>query len=120
MTAKIRHILVFALASMVIIACSKDKLDEDSLVCEEPINYEDVRDLITNSCGYSGCHTGLADLKNYNNYAGIESALGSGLFSSRALIARDMPPSYATGVTFLTDEEIDLLRCWEQNDFSEF
>ena len=120
MTTKIKYILLFALASMVIIACSKDKLDEDSLACPDPIDYQDVRVLVSNSCGYSGCHNGIDRGENYNNFAGLESFLISGNFSSRVLSARDMPPSNASGVTFLTDEEIDLLRCWEQNDFSEF
>ena len=118
------------MASTVIISCAKDQLDEDSLVCPDPIIYEDVREVISNSCGYNGCHTGLGDLSNYNNYAGLESALNSSLFSSRVITARDMPPSYAKGddtldppdpdPTSLTQEEIDLLRCWERNGFSEF
>jgi len=31
-----------------------------------------------------------------------------------------MPPSYAAGATSLSEEEINLLKCWEQNGFSEF
>lgn len=130
MPTKIRYILLLAMVSVMIISCSKDKLDEDSLVCDEPISYEDVREIITNSCGYAPCHNGLGGLDNYNNFAGLESNLNSGLFSSRVLTTRDMPPSYAEGdenltppdpdPTSLTQEEIDLIRCWERNDFSEF
>lgn len=120
MTAKIRFILLLVMTSMVIVACSKDKLDGEALVCEEPVKYEDIRDIISNSCGYSDCHNGIDRGENYNNFAGLESYLTSGNFTSRVLIARDMPPSYATGATSLTDEEIKLLQCWEQNGFSEF
>ena len=115
---------------MVIIACSKDKLDEDSLNCPDPIVYEDVRDIISNSCGYAPCHNGINRGENYNNFAGLESYLSTGNFTSRVLLSRDMPPSYALGddnldppdpdPTTLTQEEIDMLRCWERNGFSEY
>ena len=118
------------MASFLIIACSKDQLDEESLVCEEPIVYDDVRTLISKSCGYSPCHNGLGSLDNYNNFAGLDSHLSSGAFTSRVLIIRDMPTADALGdpnasppdpdPTSLTEEELNLLKCWEQNDFSEF
>ena len=118
------------MASMVIVACSKDKLPEDSLVCDETIVYNDVREVISNSCGYSGCHNGIDRGENYNNFAGLESYLNSGGFTSRVITVRDMPPSYAEGdqtldppdpdPTSLNQSEIELLRCWERNDFSEF
>ncbi len=120
MTTKIRYVLLLAMASIVIIACSKDQLDSDALICEEPIIYEDVRNIITASCGYVDCHNGFSSLANYNNFAGLESQLSNGSFSNRSLITRDMPPTYATGPLSLTEEEIDLLKCWEQNGFSEF
>jgi len=120
MTTKIKYILLLAMASILIIACSKDQLDVESLICEEPIVYDDVRGVISASCGYTECHNGLGSLDNYNNFAGIESHLSSGGFSSRVFISRDMPPSYAVGATSLTEEELNLLKCWEQNGFSEF
>lgn len=120
MIAKIRYILLFALSVLVIMACSKDKLDGEALNCEEPIIYDDVRELVTTTCGYSGCHNGIDRGENYNNFAGLESYLNSGGFTSRVLSVRDMPPSYATGATSLTAEEIELLQCWEQNGFTQF
>lgn len=108
------------MASMLIIACSKDQLNGESLICEEEIVYDDVRDVITASCGYSGCHNGINQDENYNNFAGLESYLDNGSFSSRVFVTRDMPPSNATGPTSLTEEELKLLQCWEQNGFSEF
>lgn len=130
MTAKIRYILLLAVASLVFFACSKDQLDGESLICEETIVYEDVRDVISASCGYTPCHNGIDRGENYNNFAGLESYLKSGSFSSSVLIVRDMPPGDAQGnpnanppddnPTSLTDEEIKLIQCWEQNGFSEF
>lgn len=120
MNTKIRFILLFAFASILIIACSKDQLNGESLVCEEAIVYDDIRTIISASCGYTDCHNGIDRGENYNNFAGLESYLSSGSFTARVLTARDMPPTYATGATFLTDDEILLLKCWEQNGFSEF
>ena len=120
MITKIRYILLLAMASIIIIACSKDQLNGESLICEEAIVYDDVRTIISASCGYTACHNGIDRGENYNNFAGLESYLSSGLFSSRVLITRDMPPSNAIGPTSLTEEQIKLLQCWEQNGFSEF
>ena len=130
MSTKIKYILFLAMASIVIIGCSKDQLSEESLVCEEPIVYDDVRALISGSCGYAPCHNGLGGLDNYNNFAGLENQLSSGAFSSRVLITRDMPTADAPGdpnanppdpdPTSLTQEEINLLKCWERNGFSQF
>lgn len=120
MTSKIRYILLFAIASIMIIACSKDQLDVKELICEEDIVYSDVRTLISESCGYTDCHNGFKSLDNYNSYAGLERHLQSGEFSARTLITRDMPTPDATGPTSLTEEQIKLLQCWEQNGFSEF
>lgn len=120
MTTKIKYILLPAIASILIMACSKDQLDAESLICEVPVVYDDVRDVISASCGYTECHNGLGSLDNYNNFAGLESHLSSGRFSSRVFIARDMPPSNAAGATSLTEAELNVLKCWEQNGFSEF
>lgn len=120
MTAKIRYILLLGMASIVSIACSKDQLDGSALVCEEAIIYDDVRTVISESCGYIGCHNGIDRGENYNNFAGLESYLSSGAFSSRVLITRDMPFTNPNGPEALTDDQIKLLQCWEQNGFSEF
>ena len=120
MFIKIKYILLLMMASILIVSCSKDQLDTESLICEEPVVYDDVRGVISASCGYTECHNGLGSLDNYNNFAGIETYLFSGAFSSRVFISRDMPPSYAVGATSLTEEELNLLKCWEQNGFSEF
>lgn len=107
------------MATVVIISCSKDQLNEESLECEESIVYDDVRDIISASCGYTACHNGITR-DNYNNFAGLETYLNSGEFSSRTFDSRDMPPDYADGPKFLTEEELNLLLCWEQNGFTEF
>ena len=108
------------MASLVIISCSRDQLNSESLVCEEAIIYDDVREVIFETCGTSGCHDGITEA-NYNNFAGIETILDNGRFSERTLVIRDMPPNYATvGPKFLSEEQLNLLQCWEQNGFSEF
>jgi len=112
---------MFALASLVMVACTKDQLDGEALICEESVVYEDIRNIMSQSCGYSGCHNGIDRGENYNTFAGLESSLSSGLFSSRVLLSRDMPPDYAVnGPTSLTIEQIEMLQCWEQNGFTEF
>ncbi len=128
MTTKIYIVLLF-IASIVVIACSEDKIVEETLECDEVISYQDVKGVIAASCGYVGCHNG-SNAANYDTYEKLENVLSSGKFTSRTLLQRDMPPGEAEGdpnleppdpnPTFLTDEEINLLKCWEENGFSEF
>ena len=119
MTAKLRLIVLLAMVSVIVISCSKDKLDDGAVVCEEPIVYDDVRSIISQSCGYVGCHNGI-NLDNLNSFAGLENSLNSGSFTQRVIDTDNMPPANATGPTSLTLEQLDLLRCWQQNGFSEF
>ena len=123
MTARIRYILLLVIATTIVISCSKEKLAESSLDCgDDPIIYEDVSTLISGSCGYSGCHTGTAS-SNYNNFAGLKNALNNGDFSFKVFDIRDMPPKKdeeGNPITPLTQEELDLLLCWNENGYSEF
>lgn len=104
-----------------IVSCSREQLDEQVLVCEELISYDDVRSTINLTCAYSGCHDGITNIENFNSYSGIEPYLENGQFASRVINIGDMPPSNAVlGPDSLTQEQIHLFRCWEQNDFAEF
>ena len=53
MITKIKYILLLMMATILIVSCSKDQLDTESLICEEPVVYDDVRGVISASCGYT-------------------------------------------------------------------
>lgn len=110
---------LIAISSILILSCNKDKLPENALVCETDITYDDTRTLINNTCAYSGCHDGISNPDNFKSYESIEKFFDNGRFAERVFSNRDMPPDYAIlGPTMLTQEELELLMCWEQNDFA--
>lgn len=116
---KVNLIIVSTTIALTIMACTKDKLAENALVCETDVVYNDVKSIITGSCAYSGCHNS-SDLGNFLTYEGMESYLNSGAFEAEVLESRTMPPDYADGPKTLTQEQIDMLQCWKQNGFSKF
>ena len=117
---RIHYGVLLYIIALVCYSCANDQLPENSVDCPDRISYEDTRSLINSSCAYSGCHDGINEA-NFNSFEGMEEFLMSGRFQERAFDVRDMPPSYATnGPTELTQEEIDLLLCWRENDYSKF
>lgn len=81
-----------------------------------------VKDIIDNSCAYSGCHSpGGIGVGIYTSYDGLLPVLESGLFESRVIVQRDdeasgMPPNnsvYPESMKDnLTEEEILIIQCW--------
>ena len=104
-------------------ACSKDQLMVSENDCAEDVVYTgEIREIINNSCAYSGCHDGSgAAPGNYRTYVSMQPQLTSGRFGARTLDTHDMPPSYAPSdrPSSLTLEQLDLLNCWKENAFKE-
>lgn len=112
-------------------SCSTDKLAPVTVLEPEfcdtiPATYAlNVRDIIDNSCAYSGCHLDGAP-GNYSTYEGLQGVIASGDFVSRVITQREdpdmgMPPSYAPSgrQTDLTPEELNIIQCWIENGFPE-
>lgn len=114
---------ILGLLSMffIINACSNDEIPEDTTPCDNTgyTFLNEVKPIIDATCAYEGCHNGSpAAPGNYLSYDGMVSSF-NGLFQERTLIKRNMPPSYATGQTSLTQEQIDILECWKEDGFPE-
>lgn len=88
--------------------------------CEEEVTYNSSISAIFNtSCAYAGCHNGAAP-GDFTTYQGIADYIDGGKLEQRVVIERNMPPSYATiGPTSLTDEELELFKCWIQSGYPE-
>lgn len=120
---KIQIISTFLL--FLIIACTRDQVEEVNLDCEEGITYDNgIKEIIDSSCSYSGCHDGAGGIGpgNYKVYdRRLLSDLESGSFEQRVINEMDnpvtgMPPSQTiypeTRKERLTEEELLLVRCW--------
>lgn len=102
-------------------ACSKDETG-----CTTTYE-EHIKPIIDNSCAYSGCHSG-ADASewvpensiDYTNYEGILANLESGLFTARVLTVKNMPPDQfipPDKPTELSEEELELIKCWVESGY---
>ena len=117
--------LAAALAILAVLAgCNYDQImrDPDRLDCEAvQFTYAaQVREIINRNCAYSGCHDGISgNPGNFMTYGGLVSRISNGQFESRVLLARDMPPSDATGPTELTQDELNDLTCWIEQGYPE-
>ncbi len=106
--------------SLVIYAsCTRDVAPE--ITCEGVASYDtNIKTVIETNCSYSGCHDGSPGVPGvYLDFDGIEPSLNDGTFEERVANRSDMPPSYATGPTTLTQEELDLIICWISEGYPE-
>lgn len=89
-----------------------------------------VKDIIDQTCGYSGCHDGSGGLGpgNYNSYAGLIQDLESGSFTNRVITLSSnpslgMPPDnsvYPQSLQdSLSDVQLEIITCWIQEGFPE-
>lgn len=104
------------------LACTNDVADP----CKTSFTH-DVMPLMMSSCAYSGCHSGSsasqwvpARAKDYTSYDGMLGTLSDGTFALRVLELQNMPPDKHIPEgrpTFLTGEDLEMLRCWVNDGY---
>lgn len=103
-------------------SCSFDKLEVmvDPLVCDTPVTYtNEAKAIIETNCAYTGCHVSGFASGDFTSYTSMEPMLNQAKFGNRVVTLQNMPPEYATGPTMLTDEELNIIKCWIENDYAE-
>jgi hypothetical protein len=88
--------------------------------CKSDIRYgSDVQIIIESNCSTSGCHGPNGPMRG--DFTSYESLLkyieNDGIFEKRLLVSKDMPPAYSPGRTKLSQEELDIIRCWIKQGF---
>ncbi len=85
-----------------------------------------IKAIIDNSCAYSGCHLDGSAPGVYTTYSGLESVVESGIFREKVVNLRDdpylgMPPDLVPEgrPRDLTQQELELIQCWLENDHPE-
>lgn len=115
-------------ALLALSSCTSDKLPAPSgaATCTDTIPSYDpqIRQIIEESCAYSGCHLDGSAPGIYDSYSGLLPNIESGAFRSRVLQLKDdpnrgMPPDYAPEgrPKDLTQAQLDLLQCWLDSGF---
>lgn len=114
---------------IVLSACSRDELEPPG-GCETmtPTYSGSVKDIIDQSCAYSGCHDGQGGIGpgNYTTFEGMEADMQSGNFTERVINLRDnpskgMPPNSSVYPESQQDDlstiQLEIITCWIQNGF---
>ncbi len=116
-------------------ACTNDELPPPTnpAYCDtiSITTYEQgVKEIIDNSCAYSGCHDGSGGIGpgNYTDYNGILPYLNSGSILERVVNQKDdpslgMPPNASVYLESkqddLTQEQFEIIQCWLLQGFPE-
>ncbi len=100
-------------------SCSRDKLSGEGPNCTDSVGYTDVRNIIQTTCAYAGCHDGANAPGNYETLEGLSPFLTDRDFRARVLEIQDMPPTYSSGPTSLTPDQLLMLNCWAQQGYPE-
>lgn len=101
------------------LSCTRDTAPEIS--CDGAASYEsNIKAIIDTNCAYAGCHDGSLSAPGiFLDYEGLKSDIADGSFESEVVTSRTMPPDYALGPKTLTQEELDLIICWIEEDYPE-
>ncbi|MEQ8707255.1 MAG: hypothetical protein RIC19_25205 [Phaeodactylibacter sp.] len=122
---------IMACCSVVLYSgCTSDKLPEPMIAgtCTDTIPAYDpqIRQIIEETCAYSGCHLDGTAPGVYDSYQGLLPNIESGALRTRVLQLKDdpnqgMPPDYAPEgrPKDLTQEQLDLIECWLDSGYPE-
>ncbi len=122
-----QYLTLFAILAIAVVSCKHDPIIPDPIpFCEQasPTYLDSIKAIVDLSCSYTGCHSAGAGIGDFTTYNGMLSRLDNGKIEERVIDMKDdatigMPPSYASGPKDLTDEQIELFKCWFESGYPE-
>ena len=126
---KILYSSSLLICSLFIMSCASDVVEPaescDIIVATYDTN---VKDIIDQTCAYSGCHDGSGGIGpgNYNSYDGLLFDLENGSLGARVLTQKNnpslgMPPDKSVYPQSQQDSlstiQLEILTCWLQAGF---
>lgn len=115
MAIPFKSVLVFSTIGLTILfAGSCNKLTPVCESGEVPTYLRDIRPIIQNNCVGSGCHNSGSEHGDFTTYYDLHQTIMTREFSKRVLKRQDMPKGRP-----LTQEEINLIQCWEDTGYLE-
>ena len=124
-------LFIFLIASTLLLTyCTSDVLPPNEGCSDEGTAYStNVKDVIDQTCAYSGCHDGISSAPgDYSTFEGLRRFLNDGSFTERVIDQRDnpsrgMPPNNSVYPESLQDDlseaQLEIVTCWIQNNFPE-
>lgn len=133
MNNNLKSFSFFLLLSLTLysLSCTSDKLAEPT-VGDECDQYDatydgDVKAIFDETCALAGCHvTGSGVPGVFEDFAGLANHTNDGPngFRDRVIIlagdpSSGMPPNYSAGPQDLTEEQLEIFRCWVNSGYPE-
>jgi hypothetical protein len=102
-------------AAIVLISCGKDQIDMFDCVGFQPTYTADVKPILDNTCGKSGCHNAASAMAGIvlTNYASASSASKSDRFLGSIQHKRGFEPM-PEDAPKLSNDLVEMLTCWVQ------
>lgn len=111
---KLLYFTTIAISLSVLASCTKDIGPNPDLqpqpvgACDTVTFTKHIKPIIIANCAKSGCHEVGSLSGDFSTYPGLKGKVDNGTFNNRALVVRDMPQ----GGPPLSQEKIDLIKCW--------
>lgn len=96
-------------------ACGKDDKFVPSCDGSMPTYDVDIKSIINANCTSAPCHGANSTNGDWTTYAGMNTVLNNGEFEKQVLTDMTMPQGSAT----LTEAQLNLIRCWADNNYPE-
>lgn len=117
-----KYLMIASIIGFVLLqSCNFDTLPEASPSgCESgTITYDNtIQAILETNCAYTGCHLSgfpYGDLSSYTD--DLIDLLQNGDFKEQTIDLREMPPEYAFGPTTLSEEDLQVLKCWVEDGY---
>ena len=96
-------------------ACKKD--DEFVPMCDgsTPTYDAEIATIINDNCTNLACHSAGSANGDWTSYINLKPVLDNGEFEKQVLTDMTMPQGDAT----LTESQLNLIRCWADNNYPE-
>ncbi len=95
-------------------SCTREMTLKLDAVCGDSIfSYgADILPLVNASCAVPTCHVPGGDGEgDYTSYTGLKGNIDNGTFETQVFDLKEMPDT-STGVLPLTEDEINMFKCW--------
>jgi len=126
-----RHSILITMVFFCLLQCTADKtpiIDLSNACLEVEVSYNlNIKTIIDNSCALGGCHINGGDGPGvYTNYSNLVPFFEDGSFERTVIEQRNdpnigMPPDWSNNGApkDLTEDQIELVKCWIEAGYPE-
>ena len=109
---KITLILSLTVSALTYVSCSDPLVP----ICDgsTPTYDGSIKAIIDNNCTGGLCHDNGSSKGDFTSYSGLKTVIDNGKFETEVLVNQSMPRNGN-----LSQEEIDAIQCWMENDYLE-